>query len=144
MRVSDILRTKGATVCTIDPDATIADALASLNQYGIGAIVVSSTGTSVDGILSERDIVRALHSDGDSVTARLVRDIMTSNVVTCTPADQVDNMMSLMSEKRFRHVPVVETDTLVGIVSIGDVVASRLTELERETEALEGYIRHGR
>ena len=144
MRVSDILRSKGTVVCTISPDATIADAVRALAQYGIGAIVVSTDGITVEGILSERDIVRAMDAEADGLQGRLVRDIMTSNVVTCGPSEQVDYMMSLMTQKRFRHVPVVDGDQLAGIVSIGDVVASRLSELEREAEALEDYIRHGR
>ena len=144
MRVSDILRSKGTTVCTIGPGATIGDAVAALDQFGIGAIVVSTDGTTVDGILSERDIVRAMNREDGSLGDLPVRDLMTSNVVTCSPSDQVDYMMSLMTQRRFRHVPVVESDQLAGIVSIGDVVAYRLNELEREAEALEQYIQHGR
>jgi len=144
MRVSDILRSKGTVVCTISPKATIADAVAALDQFGIGAIVVSEDGVVVEGILSERDIVRALHYQGSEVLARLVSDVMTSPVVTCVPGEQVDYMMGVMTQKRFRHVPVVESDELTGIISIGDVVAMRVAELEREAEALENYIQFGR
>ena len=144
MRVSDILRSKGTTVCTIGPGATIGDAVAALDQFGIGAIVVSADGTSVDGILSERDIVRAMSRQDGPLGDLPVSELMTGNVVTCSPSDQVDYMMSLMTQRRFRHVPVVESDQLAGIVSIGDVVAYRLNELEREAEALEQYIQHGR
>jgi len=144
MRVSDILRSKGTVVCTISPKATIADAVGALDQFGIGAIVVSDNGVDVEGILSERDIVRALHHQGSDVLACLVSDVMTSPVVTCVPGEQVDYMMGVMTQKRFRHVPVVESDELAGIISIGDVVATRVAELEREAEALENYIQFGR
>ena len=144
MRVSDILKSKGTAVCTIGPDATIADAVRALHQFGIGAIVVSSDGSIVEGILSERDIVRALHSEGAGVRDRLVSELMTDEVVTCSPGEQVDYMMAVMTQKRFRHAPVVESGKLAGIISIGDVVATRVAELEREAEALEQYIQYGR
>ncbi len=142
MRVQDILKSKGNAVCTIIPEATIADAVGVLHQFGIGAVVVSHDGVGIQGILSERDIVRAFHDQG--VSDLLVSDIMTKDVVTCSPRDRVDYMMSLMTEKRFRHVPVVDSEKLAGIISIGDVVATRVAELEREAEALEQFIQYGR
>ena len=144
MRVSDILKSKGTAVCTIAPDATIADAVEALDQFGIGAIVVSQDGSMVEGILSERDIVRALHNEGSGVCDCLVSELMTNEVVTCSPGEQVDYMMSVMTQERFRHAPVVESGKLAGIISIGDVVAMRVAELEREAEALEQYIHYGR
>lgn len=104
--------------------------------------MVSHDGVGIQGILSERDIVRAFHDQG--VSDLLVSDIMTKDVVTCSPRDRVDYMMSLMTEKRFRHVPVVDSEKLAGIISIGDVVATRVAELEREAEALEQFIQYGR
>lgn len=144
MRVSDILKAKGRAVCTVRPDATIADAVAALDQFGIGALVVSEDGSTIEGIVSERDIVRAMHREGEDVRDRPVRDVMTKEVVTCVPAEQVDYMMSVMTEERFRHVPVLDSEKLAGIITIGDVVASRVAELEREAEALEQYIQYGR
>ena len=94
--------------------------------------------------MSERDIVRALHSEGAGVRDRLVSELMTDEVVTCSPREQVDYMMAVMTQKRFRHAPVVESGKLAGIISIGDVVATRVAELEREAEALEQYIQYGR
>lgn len=144
MRVSDILRTKGSAVCTISGTASVAEAIEALDKFGIGAIVVSSNGTAVEGILSERDIVRSINRLGKAVLGHPVSDVMTADVVTCRSQEQVDYMMSVMTEHRFRHVPVVQSGELVGIISIGDVVASRVGELEREAEALEQYLYHGR
>ena len=144
MRVSDILRKKGTSVHTISQEATVGEALAELNNAGIGALVVSNDGATIAGILSERDIVRALHSVGHTVVDRPVASIMTSDVVSCDPADQIDWMMSTMTSNRFRHMPVLENSELAGLVSIGDVVAARVSELENTAAVLEEYIYSGR
>ena len=140
MRVSVILERKGSDVATISPDATLADAVTLLAERGVGALVVSTGGGSVDGILSERDIVRRLATDGQDTLRLLVRDAMTAEVRTCTRATTVDELMATMTERRIRHVPVVVDGRLAGIVSIGDVVKSRMDELEIETEALHDYV----
>jgi len=144
MQVSDILRRKGTAVTTIATSATVGTALASLHDAGIGALVVSNDGESIEGILSERDIVRAMHRVGSVVVEQPVERIMTADVVTCRPSDQIDWMMSTMTENRFRHVPVLVDGKLSGLVSIGDVVAARVSELENTAAALEEYIYSGR
>jgi CBS domain-containing protein len=139
MRISEILRRKGGNVVTIDPNASVRELLDRLATYNIGAIVVSTDGTTIEGIVSERDIVRRLVGGTRVLDAR-VGTIMTGTVQTCTPDDTVDQLMLLMTEQRFRHVPVVTDGRLSGLVSIGDVVKSRIGELEFEREQLEHYI----
>lgn len=139
MRISEILRRKGDNVVTIDPNASVRELLDRLATFNIGAIVVSSDGNTIDGIVSERDIVRRLVAGTRVLDAR-VGSIMTGTVHTCTPEDTVDQLMRLMTEQRFRHVPVVVNGQLTGLVSIGDVVKSRIGELEFEREQLEHYI----
>jgi CBS domain-containing protein len=139
MRISEILRRKGGNVVTIDPNASVRELLDRLATYNIGAIVVSTDGTTIEGIVSERDIVRRLVGGTRVLDAR-VGTIMTGAVQTCTPDDTVDQLMLLMTEQRFRHVPVVADGRLSGLVSIGDVVKSRIGELEFEREQLEHYI----
>ncbi|HLV74735.1 CBS domain protein [Actinomadura hallensis] len=140
MRIRDILRTKGDTVATVRPEATVRQLLAVLAEHNIGAAVVSPDGASVAGIVSERDVVRSLHERGAALLDRPVSEIMTAEVRTCGPADMVDDMRRAMTEHRFRHVPVVVDGRLAGIVSIGDVVKSAIDELESEREHLVGYI----
>jgi CBS domain-containing protein len=139
MRISEILRRKGGNVVTIDPNASVRELLDRLATYNIGAIVVSTDGTTIEGIVSERDIVRRLVGGTRVLDAR-VGTIMTGTVQTCTPDDTVDQLMLLMTQQRFRHVPVVTDGRLSGLVSIGDVVKSRIGELEFEREQLEHYI----
>jgi CBS domain-containing protein len=142
MRIADVLRGKGGAVVTIDPDATVAELLAGLAEHNIGAMVVAGP-DGVDGIVSERDVVRQLHSHGAEVLSRPVETIMTSVVSTCTKEDTVDSLTLLMTENRVRHVPVLENGKLIGIVSIGDVVKTRMQELESEHEQLQSYITQG-
>lgn len=143
MKVTSILKGKGTEVTTVKPDATVSEALGVLEQHRIGAVVVSAGDGSIDGILSERDIVRRLSHDADLLDAAVAR-IMTSEVVTCTPDSRINELMALMTDRRIRHLPVVEDGKLSGIVSIGDVVKWRLRELEEEAARLEEYIHHGR
>jgi CBS domain-containing protein len=140
MLISDILRNKGHDVVTVAPDATVRGLLATLAEHGIGATVVSADGRAVDGIVSERDIVRALADRGEGVLDEHVADIMTGDVQTCTPGAHVDELMALMTEHRVRHIPVVVDGALRGIVSIGDVVKSRMGDLELERDSLSRYI----
>jgi CBS domain-containing protein len=143
MKVRDILAAKGRRTVTIRPDATIATAVHRLALERIGALVVSEDGDGIAGILSERDIVRALAQEGGAIMGidRRVSEIMTVGVSTCRPEDNVKTIMAEMTRRRFRHLPVLEDGRLAGIVSIGDVVKSRLEEMELETVVLrEAYI----
>lgn len=140
MRISEVLKRKPVEgVVTIAPDATIRDLVALLAEHNVGALIVSGDGTSVDGIVSERDVVRRLHAD-DSVLDATVDTIMTSSVRTCAPDSTVDELMALMTEHRIRHVPVVDDGRLAGIISIGDVVKNRMAELEFERDQLDSYV----
>jgi CBS domain-containing protein len=143
MRISDVLRLKGDKVDTVRPDASVSELLSRLATHNVGALVVSEDGTTVFGIVSERDVVRRLHVEGAGLLNHKVRDIMTSDVATCDPAHAVDDLMRVMTERRIRHVPVLVDGRLAGLVSIGDVVKSRIGELEEETHQLESYIHGG-
>lgn len=143
MNVETILRHKGDWVATIRPDATIADAVEMLNQERIGALVVSTDGTSIDGVLSERDIVAALDDYGPELLSCAVDEVMTRNVVICDPADTVQELMAEMTNRRCRHLPVVRDGILCGIVSIGDLVKTRLDEIEFEADSLRSFIAGG-
>ncbi len=140
MRIADVLARKGGAVVTIAPDRTVRELLALLAEHGIGAVVVSADGTTVAGIVSERDVVRRLHASGDGVLDGAVSAIMTAEVHTCTPDDTVEGLMETMTARRFRHVPVVVDGALVGIMSIGDVVKRRLEHLQAERDQLTAYI----
>jgi CBS domain-containing protein len=141
MNVQSILAAKGNAVAMITADATLSEAVASLRDHGVGALVVSADGASLDGILSERDVVRSIATHGDDTMHLPVGSAMSSNVITCQAADTIDMLMGLMTERRIRHLPVIESDgAIAGIVSIGDVVKYRLVELERENSQLHDYI----
>jgi CBS domain-containing protein len=140
MRISDVLRAKGTQVVTVPPDTTVRRLLAVLAEHGIGAVVVSGDGTSVEGIASERDIVRALAKRGAAVMSEPVTAIYTAEVHTVTPGTSLEDVMRMMTERRVRHAPVVTEGSLRGIVSIGDVVKNRIDELETERTSLTDYI----
>jgi CBS domain-containing protein len=140
VHIRQLLRRKGDDVATIPPEVSVRDALAVLAARGIGALVVSSDGRRVDGILSERDIARGLHEHGAGLLADPVSAVMTAEVHTCGPDVSVTELAQLMTDRRVRHVPVLQDDVLVGIVSIGDVVKARLDELEAERAQLVDYI----
>jgi CBS domain-containing protein len=144
VRISGLLRKKGDFVATVAPVATVSEVLAGLAEHGVGALVVTEDGQHIVGIVSERDIVRALHHRGTAVLSEPVTAVMTAEVKTCQPDAEVDSLMALMTERRIRHVPVVVDDALVGIVSIGDVVKHRVNELEHENQSLVEYIQSGR
>jgi CBS domain-containing protein len=140
-----ILQRKGSEVVTIAADATVSQAVASLRDHNIGAIVVTTEPEQgIAGIISERDVVRALAVDGSRTLNRPVRDLMTTEVTTCGLRATVDEVMTLMTNRRIRHVPVVDEGSLAGMVSIGDVVKSRIGELEDETQTLHDYLSSGR
>ena len=136
MKVADILRVKGSAVSTVGPDTSVVVALHRLKTGGIGALVISADGERIEGLLSERDIVRGLADRGAQLLDLNVRDVMTKHVITCSPDDVLPLVMSEMTRRRVRHLPVVESDRLVGIISIGDIVKARLEELELETNVL--------
>ena len=142
MRISDVLRQKGPAVATIAPSATVHELVSTLREHNIGAMVVTE-GEAVVGIVSERDIVRRLDERGAELLVAQVREIMTRDVVTCTPDDTVDSLAETMTERRIRHMPVLVEGRLAGIVSIGDVVKSHIRQLETDREQLESYILHG-
>jgi CBS domain-containing protein len=140
MRIGDVLKAKPShEVVTIGPDAGVRELLARLAEHNVGALIVSSDGSTIDGIVSERDVVRHLHSDG-TVINNTVQAIMTAVVQTCDQDTQVDELMKTMTELRIRHVPVVEGDRLIGIISIGDVVKHRIDQLEFERDQLDNYV----
>ena len=144
MRITDVLRVKGTRVVTVTPDTTVRQLLAVLAEHRIGAVVVSHDGTSVDGIASERDIVRAFARRGAAAMSEPVTAIYTAEVHTITPETQIEEVMRMMTERRIRHAPVVLDGNLRGIVSIGDVVKNRIDELETERAALTDYITSAR
>lgn len=140
MLISEILRSKGEDVATIAPDASVRRLLALLAEHNIGAAVVSTDGETIEGIASERDVVRRLNERGAGLLDAPVSEIMTATVRTCAPGDHVENLRATMTQHRIRHVPVVRDGRLAGIVSIGDVVKSAIAELESEREQLVDYI----
>jgi CBS domain-containing protein len=140
MTVRAILDTKGHQVQSVEPGAKLADAIKILSERRIGAALVLSQGR-IEGILSERDIVRVLGERGASVLEEPVSSVMTSKVVSCREKDTVSEIMETMTNGKFRHLPVVEDDRVVGLISIGDVVKWRVGEYEREQEALREYIK---
>jgi len=140
MRISDVIRRKGDQVVTIRSDATVQRLLEVLEEHRIGAVVVSNDGTTVTGIVSERDVVRHLHNAGAGLLEQTVATIMTNEVHTCIPDDGIEDLAVTMTNLRIRHVPVVVDDKLVAIVSIGDIVKWRIDELQTERDHLVGYI----
>ena len=142
MRIRDILQTKGSNVVVIDPGSSVRDLVALLKEHNLGAVIVSPDGTTMAGIVSERDVVRRLADDAD-VLAATVADVMTDVVHTCHPEDSVESLMSTMTDHRIRHLPVLDADDrLAGIVSIGDVVKSTITQLQFERDQLQDYVTH--
>ncbi len=140
MRISDLLTEKGSSVATITGTDTVAAAVAALGRHGVGALVVSADGLHIDGIVSERDVVRGIDTRRETLLAAPVASIMSDTVHTCSLGDDTDALMAVMTERRIRHVPVVRDGVLCGIVSIGDVVKCRIGELERDRKELVDYI----
>lgn len=142
MSVRTVLATKGSKVITIQPDRTVKEALATLAEHNIGALVVVDDSEFPVGIISERDIVRDAARD-DNFIRKAVQDVMTTDVVTGTAQDDLRSVANLMTERRFRHLPIVEDDTLIGIVSIGDVVKAQRDQYQGEVETLQTQIMEG-
>ena len=142
MLVQQILKGKGTQgVVTIPSDITVAQAIEVLSETKIGAVIVSDDGERPLGILSERDIVKSLGVQGTASLSQNVKDQMTSNLVSCVASDTADNVLEKMTQGRFRHMPVMDEDKMIGLISIGDVVKARLSELSMEKDALEGMIK---
>jgi CBS domain-containing protein len=139
MKIEEVIRKKGSDVVTIAPSATVAELVALLGKNNIGAVVVSA-GEGIDGIVSERDVVRHLGSDGAGVLSQPVSSIMTADVKTCTPEDDIEDTAHTMTYGRFRHLPVVKDGKLAAIISIGDVVKFRIDQLTDERNHLLGYL----
>ena len=140
MRVSNLLATKGHEVATISQERSVSDAVQMLKERRIGALIVTGADAPLAGILSERDVVRALAESGAAALNLKVADLMSSEVTTCDESTSVTDLMGLMTAKRIRHVPVVHEGQLVGMVSIGDVVKARFDELEHEKQDLLDYV----
>ena len=140
MRISSLLAGKGDAVATVTGDSTVYDTVAKLREHRIGALVVSPDGVHIEGIVSERDVVRGLNDQHGSLLAEPVRSIMTSDVFTCSPDDDTESLLAVMTERRFRHVPVLRDGELCGIVSIGDIVKARIDDLEKDRKELVEYI----
>ena len=139
MRIADVLRRKGSVVATVGPTATVADLISELAAHNVGALPVVDDGRLI-GIVSERDVVRRLHAGGPALLEAPVGDIMTTEVTTCSPGDDVTDLAAVMTARRFRHLPVLVNGELSGIVSIGDLVKARIDQLEAERAQLQRYI----
>lgn len=144
VQADQILERKGREVATVRPEATVQAAVDALRDANVGALVVSPDGVLLAGIVSERDVVRHLATDGPDLLDAPVSSIMQAAVHTCTGVDSVDDLMHRMTEHRIRHLPVVDGDAVVGVISIGDVVKTHVDALETEREQLVDYIRTGR
>lgn len=142
MQVSVLLQTKGSTVVSVRPEVTVREVLEVLARHRIGAVVVTEDDRRIDGVLSERDVVQALARIGAAALDEPAASVMTSEVVTCEPDTTVEQLMSTMTDRRMRHVPVVVDGSLAGLVSIGDVVKHHIASLEQETRVLHDYIAH--
>jgi CBS domain-containing protein len=140
MKVSNLLATKGHEVATISQERSVNDAIALLKERGIGALVVTGKKAPLVGIFSERDVVRALAASGEKALKLKVSELMSHDVVTCSESTELNELMTTMTERRIRHVPVVDDGQLTGLISIGDVVKARLDELENDKKSLLDYV----
>ena len=143
MYVDAILKKKGDVVIAVEPEAAVSDVSQVLHEKRIGAALVRDRSGDIAGVISERDIVRGLAQHGDGCLRMAVQELMTRPVITCAPTDSIDYVMELMTERRIRHLPVLDDGALVGIISIGDVVKQRISEIENESAALRQYISAG-
>ena len=139
MKISDIVRHKGSAVFTMSPGDSVTTLLAALAEHNVGAIIVCE-GDEVAGIVSERDVVRRLAERGKDILDAPVSTIMTTTVVHANPADSIDSVAETMTQRRIRHMPVIEDGQLIAVISIGDVVSSRMRQLEQERDQLEQYV----
>ena len=142
MQIAKVLRAKGSVVATVPPDASVTVMLAQMARHRVGAVVVVDDGAVV-GTVWERDVIRFLHERGASVVQAPVLEIMNVDVISCTPTDEVDGVLRIMTDRRIRHLPVMVGDKLIGIVSMGDLVKARIDELETNRAYLQSYIGAG-
>lgn len=140
MTVANILKQKGSKIISVHQDQTVLEALNILAEHHIGAVFVMADGDKITGVLSERDIVRALPNAKGKLRAQKVSSIMTTNVISCDEGDSIETVMAIMTKNKIRHLPVVNGENLVGVISIGDVVKERIAETEHEAEAMKKYI----
>lgn len=140
MIVSEIMRRKGREVLTVDPQSTVAEAVQKMCELGVGSAVITDDAGAPHAIITERDVLRRYAQHGAALGELKVADIMSSGVITASPSDSLESVLQSMTDRRFRHMPVVENGKLAGIISIGDVVKFRLQETEREAESLRQYI----
>ena len=140
MKVQNVLSSKGSDVITVDPSVSVRDAVAVICKRRIGAVVVQNSDNVIEGMFSERDLIRGINEKGATVLDLTVDKIMTTDVQTCSRFDTVNDVMAMMTRRRFRHIPVVDSDELVGLISIGDAVKARIADAEHEAEALKEYI----
>ena len=143
MYVDTILKKKGDTVVAVEPDCLVSQAAQTLHEKRIGAALVRDAAGTIVGMLSERDIVRGVALNQEACLNMTVKELMTRPVITCAPGDTIEQIMELMTERRVRHLPVMDDDVLIGIISIGDVVKQRISEIEHESQALRQYIAAG-
>lgn len=143
MNVAAILKSKGRAVATAKPDATLLEISQTLAQKKIGAIIIVGENGKLSGIISERDVIRAISQHGAAALDEPVSQVMTKTVITCGETSVLDELMEVMTQGRFRHIPVIDNDQLVGIVSIGDVVKNHIAEVEMEVTAMRGYLATG-
>lgn len=143
MNVASILKAKGRAVSTVRPNSTLLDVTKKLGPKKIGAVVVVGENGNVAGIISERDIIRAISERGAAALTLMVSEVMTRNVVSCSETSELDELMEMMTKGRFRHLPVIDDDALVGIVSIGDVVSHHVAEVQMEVSAMKNYLATG-
>jgi CBS domain-containing protein len=140
VRIVDVLKRKGASVATLDGSATVRQLVGLLAEHGIGCVVILSQAGSVAGIVSERDVVRRLQHEPERILEQSIQAIMNVDVIVCAPSDPVDSVLQTMTDRRIRHLPVVEDGRLVGLVSIGDLVKSRIDDLRHERDQMSAYI----
>jgi CBS domain-containing protein len=140
VRVADVLKRKGAMVATLDESATVGELVGVLVDHGVGSVVVLSQAGSVAGLVSERDVVSRLHDEPEQLLEQPIRAIMNVDFVVCAPADSVDSVLQTMTDRRIRHFPVLQDGRLVGLVSIGDLVKSRIDDLSHERDQMSAYI----
>ncbi|MBP7972135.1 MAG: CBS domain-containing protein [Candidatus Nanopelagicales bacterium] len=140
MKIASVIANKGDFVATVAPESTVSSLLSSLAEFGIGAVVVTGVDSTIVGIVSERDVARSLNASGAVILDAPVSQIMTDVIAVCTPDTAVEDVMVVMTEKRVRHLPVMDGEDMVGIVSIGDIVKARIEKLEEERKSLMSYI----
>lgn len=143
MNVASILKSKGRAVSTVRPNATLLDVTKKLGPKKIGAIVVVGENGHVTGIISERDVIRAISEHGADALGKTVSEVMTRSVIACQETSEIDELMEIMTKGRFRHLPVIEDDALVGIISIGDIVKHHIAEVQMEVSAMRNYLSTG-